>query len=162
MKTTLQKRITLGCIGFLASTTLAFAPPTTYFFDDSGARGGAGTGIFTIDIGSALGDFQASAVAGDGNTVGVWDSVMFRAHPGNYPGIVISNLVGATLEFSALALGGGEINSGSQADLEWENLLRQLNANGVVVRPTGIIPEASTWLSVLGIGLAGFLVARRR
>lgn len=155
--------IALGLLGFAPG---ARASDGTYSFDDSLVAGGpyAGTGVFTLTVGAPLGEYPATGVAGSGDAFGTWRSVQFRATPGGFTSLVISNLVDASIEFSLPGIGGGEIDPGSQADLEWAHFLTEANRIGLRIAPLStVVPESSTWLGAAGIcGAAAVVGIRRR
>jgi len=143
----------------------ASAAPKTYSYNDAGAPGGpyAGSGVFTIDIVGGLGEYTSSSASGLGDAFGVWNSVTFRANLGDQPGIVISNLNFSSIATHRPASGGGVLEFGISAADEWEHLLQVLGSEGYqIAEIRTVVPEASTWLSVAGLGAAGALALRRR
>lgn len=145
----------------IGSASATLGAPTTYSFNDAGAGGAAGSGVFTLEIGAPLGDYEATGVAGGGGTLGTWGGVEFSANAGSFSSLVISNLVGASITYSAPGIGGSDIHAGSQADLEWEHFLVELRTSfGIQIDPVAgaaLVPESSTWISLaaLGLGIAG-------
>ena len=156
----------VAAVAFLSAGSVG-AAPVPYSYNDSGAGGYAGVGVFTLDVGVPLMDYDATAVSGDGTTFGPWASVTFLAHAGIFPSLVISNLVGASLTLSLPGIGGGDVQVGSQADLEWANFLVEAERSGFRIAPVVTeepqVPEASTWISVAALtGGAIAQVVRRR
>lgn len=143
------------------------AAPVPYSYNDSGAGGYAGIGVFTLDVSVPLMDYDATAVSGDGTTFGPWSAVTFQAHAGDFPSLVISNLAGASLTLSLPGIGGSDIQVGSQADLEWAHFLVEAEQIGFRIAPVVTeepqVPEASTWISVavLGGGAVAQVIRRR-
>lgn len=128
----------------------------TYELDSSGsAYSSLGNGTFTLDIGNPLGAYSATGVSGGGSTFGTWDAVAFRVNPGVFPSLVISNFVGASLTFSIPGI-GGEVATGSQADLEWANFISSFSSGfGVSIRalPTSNVPDQGPWLPITAAAL---------
>jgi hypothetical protein len=159
-------RLLLGCSAAMALGAASLtAAPTAYLFDPTGGDYEAlGIGTFTLDIGVALDDYAATSVSGGGAAFGTWSSVNFIAVAGQQPSLVISNLVNASFGFFLPAIGGGEINSDSQGDLEWANFLAGFPTFGISITPvTSSVPDGGPSFFLIGGVLGGLcLFARSR
>jgi hypothetical protein len=157
-------RLLLVCAAvFTLGSASLTAAPITYLFDPTGSDYEAlGIGTFTLDLGPALGEYNATGVVGGGATFGTWQSVSFIAIPGQAPSLVISNLVAASISFSLPAIGGGEINPGSQADLEWANFLAGFSTFEISITPLiSSVPDGGPSFALIVGVLGGLLIGNR-
>lgn len=129
--------LVLGVAALIGTSLRSSAVPLTYSYDDSAAGGFAGVGVFTLEVGVPLGRYNATGVAGAGDAFGVWGAATFLAQPGFFPMLTISNLVGASVTLQLPAIGGGVLEVGSSADLEWQHFIE---AAGKLPSPIRIVP----------------------
>jgi hypothetical protein len=139
------------------------ATAVTYLYDDSGAEGIYGKGIFTIDIGTTLKDYNATFVVGGLGTIlpSPWTSVTFAADLGDGPSLLIKSF-GSTGVVSEDAIGGGAILAGSTAIAEWSNFLTEANREGFKITPlTHGVPDGGSLVGVIGLAFLGMFAVQR-
>ncbi len=111
-------------------------------------------------------EYNATGVAGAGTTFGTWAAVSFESVVGTFPSLIISNTVGAMVVYSIPAIGGGAVQPGSQADLEWAHFIAEVGgAFGLRAAEVGSpVPEGTSTLRRLAfaIGAIGAGVLRKR
>ena len=148
---------------YLFGASPLHANPVTYHFDDTGyifGGGSMGVGQFTLDIGSALGEYTATGVSGGpGSLVGSWTSVAFGAHDGQPP----------TLAFLDAAQNNPSyfnpfvtVSPGDDALLLWENLRSVLNASGVIIVPIESVPDGGPTFTASSLVFVALLAYRHK
>ncbi|MHC1765209.1 MAG: hypothetical protein AB9869_13060 [Verrucomicrobiia bacterium] len=149
----------LSLVALLLGSDRLGAVPVTYSFDDPGL---AGTGTFTLDVGSTLGTYWATGVSGGpGTVVGPWASVVFSAEAGLNPTLKIYDTASSDMEYIGFAIGGGGgVLPTSNAQAEWANFILQFEASGTRITaqtpPTGV-PEGGPSLILTATILGGLM-----
>lgn len=114
--------VSLALLVLLLCSNLG-AAPVTYVYDDTASGGVAGTGTFTLDIGSGLGVYNATGVSGGpGTGMGLWTSVEFSAPENWYAMLFITDTSG----FRVPPGGYTVILPTSTGQAEWAKLINQL------------------------------------
>jgi hypothetical protein len=135
----------------------AEAVPVTYIVSESLV----GSGSFTLEVGSAPGEYVATEVSGGpGASLGLWTDVRFVVEVEDFPNLVFSDgehFVG----YGGLAIGGGNVLPGSSAISEWENFLAVFPHIQMAPNQNPPVPDAGlpTWFC--GLLLGGLLTGGR-
>jgi hypothetical protein len=155
---------TLALGAALLSPLTSQATPVTYLFDDSAAGGLIGKGIFTIDIGTTLKDYNATFVLGGLGSVlpTPWTGVQFGADLGDSPFLLINAVKFSSAVISEDAIGGGAILPGSNALAEWNNFMTEANREGYKITPlTHGVPDGGSLVGVIGLAFVGMFAVQR-
>lgn len=163
MKTCSRIVSALVVAGLVGSAPRLHATPTLYSYDDTSSPGMAGSGVFKLEVGDPLGQYDATDVAGGGTLFGTWGAVSFLASPGSFASLTISNLAGGSIGISLPGVGGAEIQPGSTATDEWSHFLGLSRTLGYrITAITATVPDGGSTLVAMGCGMSALLLLRRR